>query len=114
MAHEDDFHRIEEHLHLIHNSQHALSRSLAELFHLVRTQGDAQMAISAELVAAIAAIDTATNDVAKRIADLSAQITTQMTPDDVASVVAQLNTEASKLEGIAANPAQPVPAAPAA
>ena len=92
--------------------QQEIKRSLAALLRGVaalHTQGDKIMAISKELQDAMAAIDDATNAVATRITDLSGQISTGMSQADVDAVVAQLNTEATKLNTIAADPNQPVP-----
>lgn len=66
------------------------------------------MAIDPTLTAAMDAIDKATNDVAAELKDLSGQISTSMTPQDVADVAARLNASATFLETIAANPSQPV------
>jgi uncharacterized protein YoxC len=93
-------------------SQQEIRRDLAALRQAVtalHTQGDKLMAISKEMQDAMAAIDDATNTVAARITDLSGQISTGMTQADVDAVVARLNTEASKLNSIAADPSQPVP-----
>lgn len=92
----------------IKRNLNALTRGVAAL----HIQGDKIMAISKELQDAIAAIDAATNNVAARITDLSGQITTGMSQADVDAVVAQLNTEATKLNTIAADPNNPVPPTP--
>jgi len=95
--------------------QQEIKRDLAALLRGVaalHSQGDKIMAISKELQDAMAAIDTATNTVAARITDLSSQISTGMTQADVDTVVAQLNSEATKLNTIAADPNNPVPPTP--
>jgi len=66
------------------------------------------MSIDPTLSAALDAVDKATNDVAAELKDLSTQISTGMTTQDVADVVARLNKSAQFLETVAADPSQPV------
>lgn len=68
------------------------------------------MAIPKTVEDALDLVDKATNDVAAEITDLSTQISTGMTQADVDAIVTRLTAQATKLEGIAANPANPVPA----
>jgi hypothetical protein len=65
--------------------------------------------ISQELKDAMAELDTETTAIGNRIADLSGQITTAMTPDEVKQVVDQLNSESSRLKTLASDPNNPVP-----
>lgn len=66
---------------------------------------------TAELKAALAKIDTATDNIAADIQRLKGQIGTGMSDADVAAVQAEADRIASKLEGIAADSDDPVPAA---
>ncbi len=70
------------------------------------------MAVNQDVVAAMARIDAATSVIAQRIADLAGQIGTGMSPEDVATVVSGLQAEADRLEGMASDPANPVPDVP--
>lgn len=67
-------------------------------------KADQLMALSQQMTDLLAAIDTATNGVAARLASLAAA-----RPDDPA-LVAALQAEVTKLQGLAADPANPVPA----
>lgn len=106
---------LDQKLDLLMWHQQEIKRNLSALLRGVaalHTQGDKIMAISQELQDAMAAIDTATNNVAQRITDLSGQISTGMSQADVTAVVSQLNAEATKLNTIAADPNNPVPPTP--
>lgn len=89
----------------------AIERKLDEVQVALLHIKESLMAISAELQAILARIDAATNAIAAKIDALAAQVATDMSPEDVASLQASLGAEADKLEGIAANPTQPVPPA---
>lgn len=67
------------------------------------------MAVPTTVTEALDLLDKATNDVAAEISDLTSQISTGMTQADVDSVVTRLNAASEKLEGLASNPANPVP-----
>jgi hypothetical protein len=103
-----ELHVLAKDLQKLLRMSQALRLALAEFTPV----GDIAMAISQALTDALAAVDKATNDVAARVTTLAGQIGTGMTQAEVDSVVAQLNTEATKLEGIAADPNQPVPPTP--
>lgn len=81
--------------------------------HRVFTQGEQLMSAADDLKAGIAKIDSATNNIAADIQRLKDKITSSMSPADVADVKAQLDAAVSRLEGIAADPDNPDPAASA-
>lgn len=85
-----------------------LGRAIRRAQKLLPKSGDLFMAIDPTLTAAMDAVDKATNDVAAELKDLSGQISTGMTPSDVAAVVTRLNATGAFLETVAANPSQPV------
>ena len=66
---------------------------------------------TAELKAALKKIDTATDNIAADIQRLKEKVTTGMSDADVAEVQADADRIASRLEGIAADPDNPDPAA---
>jgi hypothetical protein len=66
---------------------------------------------TAELKAALAKIDAATDNIAADIKRLKDKVGTGMSDADVASVQAEADRIASKLEGIAADPDNPDPVA---
>ncbi len=73
------------------------------------------MAIDPTVTAVLARIDAATNAVAAKLDALAAQISTDMTASEVATVVASLSTEADRLEAMgktATNPTPDVPPVP--
>lgn len=70
------------------------------------------MAIDPTLMAVLARIDAATNAVAAKLDALAAQISTNMTPAEVATVVASLSTEADRLEAMGKTATNPVPDVP--
>lgn len=70
------------------------------------------MAVTKEMQAMLARIDAATSAVAKKIDDLNAKISTDMSQEDVTTVTTQLGAVADHLEAIASNPANPVPQPP--
>jgi len=65
--------------------------------------------VAQEFEALRVALDEATTAVGVKIDALKAQIDTNMTPEEVATVKAGLQTEIDQLKGLAANPADPVP-----
>lgn len=66
--------------------------------------------IMADLNQAIADLNDATNSIADRVTALSAQLAGNMTPAQVADAQTQLEAIATRLKGLAADPANPVPA----
>lgn len=64
--------------------------------------------VSLEIKEAMARIDTATTGIATRIEALIAKIGTGMSEADVAEVTVGLKAEATKLEGMATDPENPV------
>lgn len=70
------------------------------------------MAISQQLADVLVALDTATNDIGARIDALTAKIGTGMSQADVDSVVSSLQNEVTRLNGLAADPNNPVPPNP--
>jgi hypothetical protein len=66
-----------------------------------------------EILDLLKKIDDETDAVAKEVADLKASIGTGMSPADVQVVHDRLAAISDRLEGIAADPANPVPPAPA-
>jgi hypothetical protein len=73
-------------------------------------QGKQALMASAEIKAALAKIDTATDNIAADIKRLKALIVPGMTTAEVAEVQAEADRIAAKLEGIAADPDNPDPA----
>src|SRR5690242_290408 len=78
--------------------------------------GDGLMALKDELEALRVALDNATNQVATRIDNLKQQVMdllnnpNTITPADKATVEAGFQAEIDRLTGLAADPANPVPA----
>jgi hypothetical protein len=70
------------------------------------------VAIPQNLQDALNAIDAETNALAAVVQDLRNRINTGMSQADVDAVTGTLGDIANRLTGIAANPAQPVPAGP--
>lgn len=62
-----------------------------------------------EMIAKLAEIDEATNNIAADIELLKAQIAVGMTPEQVAEVQAALDAAAAKLQGVAAVVPEPEP-----
>ncbi len=62
-----------------------------------------------EINAKLDLLDKATNDIAARIAAISAQIGGGLTKDEAVAVAARLDAEVAKLQGLAADPNNPVP-----
>jgi hypothetical protein len=62
-----------------------------------------------EMIAKLAEIDAATNNIAADIELLKAQIGVGMTPEQVAEVQAVLDAAAAKLQGVAAVVPEPEP-----
>ena len=77
----------------------------------ILAQGESLLMASAELKAALKKIDTATDNIAADIVRLKARIGTGMSDAEVADVQAEADRLATKLEGIAADPENPDPAA---
>jgi ABC-type transporter Mla subunit MlaD len=94
-------------LRAIRRTQAVHTRALAAL----HTQGDALMAVSQEIVDAMAEVDAATTKVADEITVLIGRITTGMTPADVTAVATALKAKAATLTKIASDPENPVPTA---
>lgn len=88
-----------------------LDTILTRLRALEAQNGDLLMA-SAELKAALAKIDTATDNIAADIRRLKDKIGTGMTEAEVAAVQADADRLVTKLEGIAADPDNPDPEPP--
>lgn len=76
----------------------------------VFAQGEQLMAAADDMKAVLTRIDTATNTVAAELKDLTDKVATSMSPADVADVQSRLAAAATKLEGVAADPNDPVPA----
>ena len=76
-------------------------------------QGAALLMANAETKAIMTRIDTATTGIASRITALIAKIGTGMTQAEVDEVNQGLGAEATRLEGIAVDPDNPLPAVPA-
>jgi multidrug resistance efflux pump len=83
-------------------------RVLHEL-HRVHILGVQTLMATKEIKDAMARIDAATTAIAARLAKLVGQIGTGMSDADVAAVTAGLTAEATKLEGLGADPDNPVP-----
>jgi hypothetical protein len=76
----------------------------------ILAQGRQILMATTETKAAMGRIDTATNNISTRISALIAKIGTGMTQAEVDEVNAGLSAEADKLEGLAKDPDNPVPA----
>jgi hypothetical protein len=70
------------------------------------------MALPQEMTDVLNRIDTDTNALAAVVTDLRSRISTGMTQEDVTAVQNKLGEVAGRLEGIASNPAAPVPPSP--
>ena len=81
--------------------------------HKLTQQMEVVIMASAEIKAVLARIDAATNNIAEDIRGLKEKILAGMSPAEVAEVQAEAETLAVKLEGIAADTEDPVPAEPA-
>lgn len=86
---------LKEILSAIHTTNHHLS--------------EIHMAVSQAVQDVLAKLDKATNDIGAKLDALKGQINTGMSQADVDSVVSQIGAEADKLEGLASDPANPVP-----
>lgn len=73
---------------------------------------DSKMAVPQELTDALKKIDDDTTALAGVVKSLRDQITTSMTQPDVDALKSSLDQVATRLEGIAADPNQPVPPGP--
>jgi len=89
---------------ILKDTQQILSLSRA-----IHAQGVKLMAVSTETKAVLARIEQATSDLGVRVAAIQSQIGTGMTDADVAAVNSELGDIASKLDGMAKNPEQPLP-----
>lgn len=68
--------------------------------------------IDADFTEVLGRIDTATNNIAEDLRRLKEQISTGMTPQQVAALKAQFEQRATVLEAIAADTEDPVPETP--
>lgn len=91
-----------------------LSARLDSIIHPKPVPKGARMAVPASLSAAISAINDDTNQLATVVTDLRSQIGVGMSQSDVDAVNAQLGAIATHLQGIAADPNNPVPPNPPA
>jgi hypothetical protein len=101
-------------IHVTHHFVGTPDQRLDELLTQVRAmhaQGAHILMATAEVKLAMGRIDAATTAIAAKLTALLAKIGTGMSDADVAEVTAGLEAEASKLEGIAADPDNPVPPA---
>jgi predicted RecB family endonuclease len=97
-------------LKILHSTQGTLIRGVTALYtKLDAVQEAILMAVSQAVTDVLAKIDTATNDVAAELKKLAGQIGTGMTQAEVDTLVTQLQAKADTLEGLAADPANPVP-----
>jgi Asp-tRNA(Asn)/Glu-tRNA(Gln) amidotransferase C subunit len=67
------------------------------------------MAIPQALIDAMNRLDTETNEISAKVAELRDQISTSMTPAEVESVQTQMSAIADRLDGLAKDPQNPVP-----
>jgi len=91
------------------DSGHVRLTVILKSIHELKQQGAKILMASAELKAALAKIDTATDNIAADIQRLKAKIGTGMSDADVAEVQAKADAIVTKLEGIAADPDNPDP-----
>jgi hypothetical protein len=87
------------------------ARQLVALITAIHHQGERLLMASAELKAALKKIDTATDNIAADIQRLKDKIVPGMTEAEVAEVQVLADAVVAKLEGIAADPDNPDPAA---
>jgi hypothetical protein len=70
------------------------------------------MAIPQALTDALNKLNTETNEISEYVKGLKDKISTSMTAEEVASVTAGLDAVSTRLDGLAANPDNPVPPSP--
>lgn len=75
-------------------------------------QGDRLLMASKDMLDTLDKIDTSTNAIADEITALKNKVATGMSQADVDAVQARLDAAAAKLQGIAADPDNPVPQQP--
>lgn len=78
--------------------------TISNHFKLKKIMGDLS-----NITAVLGRIDAATNNIAEDIRNLKDQISTGLTPEQVADLQQQLEAKATTLEGIAADTSDPVP-----
>jgi predicted lipoprotein len=98
------------HVHLHSHSDPAVLRLLAD----IANKQEQHMAVSNEMRGVIDRINTATNTIAAKLRDVQTKLEAAladagMPAGDEASAVSELGTIATQLEGIGADPADPVP-----
>lgn len=71
------------------------------------------MAIPQALTDALDKLNTETNEIAEYVKGLQDKISTSMSDEDVATVRNGLTAVSERLDGLAANPSNPVPESPA-
>jgi outer membrane biosynthesis protein TonB len=87
-----------------------LGLRLGDVLADLKLQGDAHMNATTQQLNDLAAkFDTATNEVAKDLADLRAQITGGISAEDAAPLVAKLAATEARLTALGADPENPVP-----
>jgi ABC-type transporter Mla subunit MlaD len=91
---------------------HEILKKLGDLVAIIQQlQGKVStMATKADFDALVASVNTATNNIATRIAALEAKIATGgMTADEEAGVLSELSNVRQSLEALGADPNNPVP-----
>lgn len=99
--------RTEKPLHVYLHQE--ASPSVSDRLDLILTRLEHLDMATVELKAALAKIDTATDNIAADIVRLKAKIGTGMSDADVAEVQAEADKLVKKLEGLAADPDNPDP-----
>jgi len=102
-------------LYLSFDHAPAITQSLQRVetvLEVLRQQGVSLMTVASNIQDLIAAMNTATNAIAARIAALIAQISGGLSASEAESVNAELTTLKTQLEGLGANPDNPVPEPP--
>jgi hypothetical protein len=103
----DDLHL---HVHLLGNAGEARFQAIEQRLTVVEL-GGAQMATKQEqLEAAMVRLDAVTNDIAAELTELRNKIADGSITD---AAIAQLDTAIARLQALGADPADPVPEAPA-
>jgi len=87
----------------------ALAGLTARVTALERKVGEHMATVAQDLEALRAALDDATNKVAAEIATLKGQVKNSMTDAEVTALKAGLQASADRLNGLAADPMNPVP-----
>jgi hypothetical protein len=91
----------------------ALFRYLVKWRRTLNDQVQRMLTMDQKMLDLLDAIDKETDAIATEVTDLRSQISGNMTPADVAAVDTRLQAISDRLTGIAADPAAPVPPAPA-